>query len=253
MSEENLVDQVQSEVDTPEASNEPTWGWSDELPGDGDKPEWFIDSKYKTVADQAKGYKELQSEFSKKVGAFTGAPEEYEVALPEDLVLPEGVEWALEADDPLIGALAPVMKEMQVSQEGFNQLVKTYIEYEAGKEAAAMAEEEERATRELSSIPEGAKRVSDVSAWAKANLSEGDFEAFKSTLTDSNALQMYENMIKLTRNSKIPDTQGNVTGVTREELDAMYQAKDESGQNKYATDKKYRERVQGLERRYFGS
>ena len=41
------------------------------IKGVGEAPEW-LDKKYKTVSDQAKGYAEL----SKKFGAFRGSPKD---------------------------------------------------------------------------------------------------------------------------------------------------------------------------------
>ena len=59
-----------------------TWNLSEDTPGKGDAPEWFKADKYKTVADQAKAYKDLEGRF----GSFTGAPEEYaDVTLDENL------------------------------------------------------------------------------------------------------------------------------------------------------------------------
>ena len=46
---------------------------------EAEKPEWFLSEKYKTVEDQAAAYPEL----AKKIGAMTGAPEEYEVSMPD--------------------------------------------------------------------------------------------------------------------------------------------------------------------------
>lgn len=256
---ENLVDQLQSDADDQAAeqqaiqdgANDAEWFWQDEMKGDGGKPDWLIDSKYKSVAEQAKGYNEIRQQ----LGSFTGAPEEYEVALPEDLVLPEGVTWELEKDDPLIAAFLPVAKEMNMSQDGFNRMVKTFIEYEAGAVKAEMDAEQERGQSELASIPEGVKRVGAVSGWAKANMSSEDYEAFKTMLVDANTLQMAENLIKLTRNSRVPDgSEETYKGaVTKEEIDAAFREKDANGRNKYETDANHRAKVTRMMQNYHGT
>ena len=56
---------------------EPTLGegeffLSDGIKGVGDQPEWYKADKYKSVAEQAKAYTELE----KKFGGFTGAPKD---------------------------------------------------------------------------------------------------------------------------------------------------------------------------------
>src|SRR5690349_17470972 len=53
------------------------WYYSDGIKGDGAKPDWFKGDKYKTVTDQAKAYTDIE----KKLGAFKGAPEKYDLAI----------------------------------------------------------------------------------------------------------------------------------------------------------------------------
>lgn len=77
-------------------------------------PEWFMKDKFKTIEDQAKSYKELSS----KLGKFWGSPQEnYKV---------DGLD-GIDANDPLISALTPGLKEMGISQDGFNHLVNQYM------------------------------------------------------------------------------------------------------------------------------
>lgn len=78
-------------------------------------PDWFMKDKFKSVDDQAKSYKELVT----KMGKFWGAPQEgYSI---------EGVQ-GVEANDPLISALTPGLKELGISQDGFQHLVGQYME-----------------------------------------------------------------------------------------------------------------------------
>jgi len=69
-----------------------SWMWGDDITGTGEKPEWFKDSKYKSVSEQAKAYTELE----KRLGGFVGAPKEgYQ--LNEEL--------GVNSDDPSIKAV----------------------------------------------------------------------------------------------------------------------------------------------------
>jgi len=65
---------------TPDTSNgtetQSDWFYTDGVKGNGDKPEWLAD-KYKSVADKANGYSEIQKKFSN----FTGAPEKYDLVI----------------------------------------------------------------------------------------------------------------------------------------------------------------------------
>ncbi len=72
MSEEQAAEQSDTLLD----SSEPTlaegeYYLTEGIKGTGEVPEW-LDTKYKSVADQAKGYAEL----SKKFGGFKGAPKD---------------------------------------------------------------------------------------------------------------------------------------------------------------------------------
>ena len=62
---------TEATTETTESTESVSEGWmmSEDVKGEGDAPEWFKSSKYKTVADQAKAYAGLES----KLGAFTGA------------------------------------------------------------------------------------------------------------------------------------------------------------------------------------
>ena len=71
----------------------------------GDLPEWYKADKYKSIAEQAKAYTELE----KKIGGFTGAPKEgYSIA--------EGVE----AEDALWQELVQFGERTNMSQAALN-------------------------------------------------------------------------------------------------------------------------------------
>ena len=78
------------------------------------QPDWFLKDKYKSMEDQAEAYFHLQ----KKMGGAWGAPKDgYNF---EDA--------GLAKDDPLIGAMAPKLQEMGLSQKGLTDLTKAYNE-----------------------------------------------------------------------------------------------------------------------------
>ena len=60
-------------VDHVHQHQEPSWYLMEGIPGQGDRPD-FLEPKYKTMAEQAKAYKELQ----KALGATNGAPDDYD-------------------------------------------------------------------------------------------------------------------------------------------------------------------------------
>ena len=76
------------------------------IKGTGDTPEWFKADKYKSIADQAKAYTELEKRF----GGFKGAPKDGYQA-------PEGIE----ADDALFAELKTFAEETNMSQDAFDR------------------------------------------------------------------------------------------------------------------------------------
>ena len=79
---------------------------SEGIKGVGDQPEWYKADKYKSIAEQAKAYTELE----KKFGGFTGAP--------KDGYQPyEGVE----SDDALWGELVEFGTKQNMSQAAMNE------------------------------------------------------------------------------------------------------------------------------------
>ncbi len=95
-------------VETPRpTSDEPTWWIDDNTPGQGERPAW-LPPKYKKVSDLGNGYMEAE----KRLGAFTGAPEEYNLG---DLEIDES--------QLVIQELKAVGKELHMSEEGMKKFL----------------------------------------------------------------------------------------------------------------------------------
>jgi len=90
------------------------WFWADGVKGEGEKPDYLQDSKYKSVAEQAKGYNEVR----KLLGSFSGSPENYDFGLNEELS-----EYEINGESPVIEALVKFGHDHKLSQEGFSELL----------------------------------------------------------------------------------------------------------------------------------
>lgn len=91
------------------------WYLADGVKGNGDKPDYFNDKKYKNLMEQAKATPGLE----KKLGAFVGAPEQYDMKILQDA----GLEVA---SDGIGGEFLSVAKKLNMSQEGFNEIMAMY-------------------------------------------------------------------------------------------------------------------------------
>lgn len=138
-------------------------------------PEWFKADKYKTIEDQAKAYSEAEKrlgEMSAKLKGFQGAPEAYE------LKVPEGLEGKIEfrADDPLMTQFQEIAKEAGMSQDTFGKLTEVFLQYEATLIPDMKAE--------IAAIGDrGQERVSNIWRWAQANMDEQSTETLKAALS----------------------------------------------------------------------
>lgn len=234
----------------PEGSS--TWNWTDEVPGIGDAPDWFRADKYNSVAAQAKAYNDAAS----KLGAFTGAPEEYQIPAVEefakDINLPEGVEMNLDPEDPLLKAFMPAAKEMGINQEGFNRLLGLYVQQQANDYAESMA----TADAEKKQLGERAdERLTSVAQWGKANLDADMYGKLEEALTSAAAVEVVEALIAKTRNAPIPTSAAAqaAPGVTKKDYDIEMGKKNDKGELLYLVDPEHRQKVERMGKQLFGT
>lgn len=248
-----VADSLQTTDTTTDTSTEPkaepktdaSEGWmiSEGVKGEGDKPEWFKDGKYKSVLEQAKAYNELEG----KLGSFTGSPEEYAIELSEELT-EQGV--SIDADDTLMAEAMKFAKDSNMSQEGFNNMVNLYAMTKVAEQTAA----NDAKTEEIKALgPTGEKRLSNLAAWGKANFSEELYAGFEEMLVSSTSIQAVERLISMTRNAPVtPDSVNSASGVSAEEVRAMQFELDEYGNRKIQTDPDFKARFRKLSEEVWG-
>lgn len=206
---------IQAPLDNEEASNP-------ESPAEPESPEWFMKDKFKSVDEQAKSYKEL----STKMGKYWGSP--------QDSYSVEGMESiGIEANDPLIAGLTPALKEMGISQEGFQHLVGQY--FEANK--AMMAEMESRLKKTLTETD--AHTYQAIDKWMTDNMT-----AEESAMVKNNWLMTPEDF-KLFNNLRLmaaPSTNVPSAGVNPVRFESSKEV--ENDKIKYKKELKQGTRVQ---------
>ncbi len=169
----------------------PDWFYDDNTPGVGDRPEW-LQSKFKSVAEAAKSFNELE----KKFGKFKGAPEEYDTSIPDmpDMKFEEG--------DPVLKEFLDYAKESNASQEfvtkALSQFVKSQQFYAPDPEA------------EMQKLGVNAQtEITQLSEWAGQRLTPQEHEVFKSLVTTAEAFRVLQKLKgNITSNPEIA-TKGN--------------------------------------------
>lgn len=221
-----------------------TWSFADGVPGQGDVPEWFKADKYKSVADQAKAYKDLESRF----GSFTGAPEEYaDVQLNEQLV-EMGVE--LDKEDPMYQDALEFAKSLDMNQEGFDKMIELYAMNQVAEQQAIQDHKAEQ-IQQLG--PQAEARINNINAWANRNLPPEMIEGLQEMATSASTVQTLERLIAMSRPAQVAPSGEPVSGITEGELREMQFETDKNGQRRIQTDPAFRAKFEELMNRFHGT
>ncbi|MFQ6609427.1 MAG: hypothetical protein ACE5D7_01375 [Fidelibacterota bacterium] len=225
--------------------NQSVFNYAEGIPGQGTIPDWFKSDKYATVSDQARAYKELEG----KMGAFTGAPDKYEIVLSQEIT-ERGIE--IKEDDPLYEEAIKFATESNMNQDGFNDMMNLYATAKiAENEALENFKKDEIAALGVN----GQERINNLISWGKTNLPTDLFEGFEEMPVSAVAVQALEKIISMTRAAPIsPDNvNGGKGGVSHEELTKMQFEKDEHGNRRIQTDPAFKARYEKLKGQIWGN
>ncbi len=154
MSDDNYVDPTTID---PLRDGVESWYMDEGIAGQGPRPD-YLKSKYKTVADQAKAYNEIE----KKLGGMTGAPESYDL---------EGISEHINLDNQHLKNFLNIAKDARLNQESVQKMMSTLVDYEK-----SFVPDENKEMERLGS--DGQKRYQVLDQWAKNTLSAKAQETF---------------------------------------------------------------------------
>ena len=241
--EQNDAGAVAEMVGGQGTSEEPTWHYAEGVPGQGDKPE-FLKDKYANITEQAKAYTELESRF----GAFTGAPEKYEINISDQLK-----EGGIDIDDsdPIMSEAMEFANNANMGQEGFDKMIELYA---MSKVAEGEALEAYKANELKALGSNGEVRIDNLNAWANANLPEDMIEGFQGMANSAASVQALEKLVSMTRNAPVNPEEGQAAGgVTEEEVNKLVFEKDQYGNRRMAIDPAFRRKVEAMQAKLYGS
>lgn len=202
------------------------WLLKDGVMGEGEKPAWFKQDKYATVAKQAEAYVHLES----RLGSFVGAPKDgaYKINVPT------GVD--VKADSPLMTEFTKAAAKMQLSQEGFDQLLGFLVQ-----DVASRAPNIDAIRGRLGESADA--RIAAVAQWGKANLGAEGYATLRAATSGVNAdavFKVLEQVIAKTGQVRLPkpgpDVPGGAPGAGAAAIAAMQAEKGPDGKRKYETD-----------------
>ena len=166
-----------------------------------DRPDW-LPEKFKSPEELAKSYSELERGFYQRKDDMReqvideinqeamkdapASPSDYDV----NFAAPEGLEYTVDEDDPLLGWFKGKAHEYGLSQDEFDGLINEYAQADIQRgpdwsvEAEALGEyAEDRLTR--------------VDGWARTSLTEEAYNVFANIPASSNMVQLFEELMEL--------------------------------------------------------
>ena len=221
--------QAQTETQTTEAP-ESTEATVETHEGETQSETTYANGKYNSVSALEEGYANLQKSYSQKLGKFTGAPEDgYSLE-------GEGLEG-----NPVLEAWG---KENQLSNEGYNALVKSMNE-----DAAAKAEAFK--TEQLQRLGENADyRLRNIVDFAKANFGEESVATLDNMIQTAEGVELIEKLIKGQKGADRP-AEVKANPIDADKVKEMRFAVDKNGNRRMSVDPEYRARVESLEKELF--
>ena len=191
--------------------------WIDEgNPGIGDRPEW-LPEKFKSVADVAKSYSELE----KRVGS---APKEYDLSKAESWIDP---------DYEPFQEMMDFAKQKHVPQDVFDKVLESVTKYldefniDYSQECLKLGEKAE-------------ERLSTLDNWAKANFTEDTYAALANSIQTADGIKALEEVRnKMNSNATVIPNSNHESTTAAPTLQDI-QSEMNNNLAKYKTDPAYR-------------
>lgn len=206
------------EVVTPPVAS-PSWFLDEGVPGVGERPGWLSD-KFKTAADLAKSYSELEKKFGT-------TPEEYDLSKSK----------FIDPDYEPFQDFLTLAKDKRVPKEVVDKMVESFDKY--------MDEFSIDPHEEAKKLGDNAgERLKTLDNWAAANLSKESYAALTGSLRNADGIKALEELRSkmMTSSTMVPpgNDGGANTSATLEDI------KTELNNNlqKYKTDAVYRKDLQ---------
>lgn len=242
-------------------NNGASWLLKDGVMGEGEKPAWFKETKYKTVAEQAAAYPELEKRF----GSFTGAPKDGVYAYePNDALKGLGVtSQSVIMSDPALADFTKWARDSQLSQDGYNSLLNRLVGYRLSVQARHDAETRLDPVKAKAEIgPDADTRIDNINKWVRANLGAEGTALFQSATNMPNApavVKALEAIIAKTAQVRMPKPGEDVrqpipqTGDGLKAIQAAQAKKGADGKLLWDSDPAYKRQVTQMYEEYFAN
>ena len=207
---------------------------TESIKGSGDTPEWYKADKYKSVADQAKAYTDLE----KKFGGFTGAPK-------EGYAMPEGVDQG----DELMQVLQGFAEETNMNQGSFEKAWDLLLAQSDAVEEVSVETE----MAKLGDTTTAENRIIHVDQFMRNNMESEVYDKHRGTVTTAAVIELIEDLIGATAPAKLPiDGHIEPGGLTWSDIEAEMFRKDDNGNLLRSVDRSHESKIQRMMKEFGG-
>lgn len=205
------------------ADNGPSWYLDENIVGNGERPTYLLE-KFKTVADQAKSFNELEKRF----GSFKAAPENYSLEMNEERL-------AVDGENPFVKEFLSMAQEGNASQEFVSKTLDLISRYEEQKMPNFDKE------RELLG-PEGEQMTNRVTKWLGKQFDQETMEWMGQRFRTAQDIQFLDKLIGKIPQVAIPSS--TMQPPKRAETTEEIQREMLENNDKYLSDAIYRKSIQ---------
>lgn len=192
----------------------PSWFIDEGIAGVGDRPQW-LPEKFKSAADLAKSYHELEKKFGT-------APDEYDISNSK----------FFDAEYQPFQDFLQLAKEKRVPKDVIDKMVDSLDKY--------MDEFSIDYSEEAKQLGDNAaERLKTLDNWAQANLSRDAYDALTSNLKSAGAIKALEELRSKMMSGTPQIPSGNDAAASNVQSIADIQAELSANLGKYKEDKKY--------------
>lgn len=198
-------------------SNE--WYFDTGVPGMGERPD-YLETKYDSLAAQAKAYKEVRSELGRLTGSV---PEEYDLSEFQEKI---------DTQNPHLKGFLDFAKERKLSQDVVSKAMGTLTEYE------------KTLMPDMTLDNEGQKKKTIVDNWAKNTFSKEALDTFEIIPKTKEIVSLLDEMRQLqyqSRSHAPTSVDHSSSAKILSESDIRAEIKDNS--SKYLNDSQYRAEI----------
>lgn len=218
-------------ISEPEEKDIPEWWFAEGIKGEGDKPEYFNDKTFKTLADQAKAHQDL---LKMKSRPKESSPETYEYELDESYDIDQ-------YGENLLTSFADVCKQNNISQDQFTSLIDGYLENVNVISEQQEKDDYQKLLKEKELLgPDADDRLRGMKQWADSTMPPEMVEILTNNMRNSDMFKFGEYLMQNMGYHQMPvNSESASSNINERHLQARQKMKD----HKYGRDTAYTKMV----------